>query len=40
MASAQWYARNVIPQVESRAKIAQKEDLSPVQISDAAFATS
>jgi hypothetical protein len=40
VASAQWYGRNVIPQVESKAKLAQKEDLSPVQISDAAFATS
>jgi alkylation response protein AidB-like acyl-CoA dehydrogenase len=39
VASAQWYGRNVVPQIEARAKIAAKEDLSPVKISDAAFAT-
>jgi alkylation response protein AidB-like acyl-CoA dehydrogenase len=35
--SALWYARNTLPQVESAARIAMLEDLSPVQISDAAF---
>jgi hypothetical protein len=40
VASAQWFGRNVLPQVEGRAKVAAKEDLSPVQISDAGFATS
>jgi len=37
--SALWYARNVLPQVESAAKLAMVEDLSPVEISDASFAT-
>ncbi len=36
-ASALWYARNVIPQIETMAKMAQAEDSSPVEISDAAF---
>jgi alkylation response protein AidB-like acyl-CoA dehydrogenase len=36
-ASALWYARNVIPQIETMAKMAQLEDSSPVEISDAAF---
>jgi alkylation response protein AidB-like acyl-CoA dehydrogenase len=35
--SALWYARNVLPQVENAAKIAQLEDQSPQQIPDAAF---
>ncbi len=38
-AAAQWYARNVIPQIESMAKMALLEDNSPVEISDAAFRT-
>lgn len=37
--SAQWYARNVLPQVEALAKLAMVEDTSPMEISDAAFAT-
>jgi alkylation response protein AidB-like acyl-CoA dehydrogenase len=36
--SALWYARNVLPLVESQAKAAMLEDLSAVQIPDAAFA--
>ena len=36
-ASALWYARNVIPQIETMARMAQLEDQSPVEISDAAF---
>ncbi len=36
-ASALWYARNVIPQIETMAQMAQLEDASPVEISDAAF---
>ena len=35
--SALWYARNILPQVESGAKVAMLEDLSPVQIPDEAF---
>jgi alkylation response protein AidB-like acyl-CoA dehydrogenase len=35
--SALWYARNVLPQVENLAKLAQLEDQSPTQIPDAAF---
>ncbi|MEW5741809.1 MAG: acyl-CoA dehydrogenase [Myxococcota bacterium] len=37
--SAQWYARNVLPNVEHLAKLAMLEDTSPVEISDAAFAS-
>ena len=37
--SAQWYGRNVLPQVENAAKMAMLEDASPMQIPDAAFAT-
>lgn len=37
--SALWYARNVLPQVESHAKIAMLEDFTPMEISDAAFFT-
>jgi alkylation response protein AidB-like acyl-CoA dehydrogenase len=36
-AAALWYARNVLPQIEGMAKIAQSEDSSPVELSDAAF---
>ncbi len=39
-ASAQWYARNVLPDVEGAAKKAALEDTAPIDISDAAFATS
>jgi hypothetical protein len=39
VASALWYGRNVVPQVEARARISAREDLSPVELSDAAFAT-
>lgn len=37
--SARWYARNVLPQVESSAKVLAIEDASPMQIPDAAFAS-
>ena len=36
-ASALWYARNVLPQVENHAAIATIEDQTPAEISDAAF---
>jgi len=36
--SARWYARNVLPQVESAAKVMALEDSSPMEMSDAAFA--
>jgi len=39
VASAKWYARNVVPQVEGLAKMAQLEDASPVEMSDAAFSS-
>jgi hypothetical protein len=39
VASAKWYARNVVPQVEALGRIAQLEDSSPVELSDAAFST-
>ena len=39
VASAKWYGRNVLPQVEGLAKLSQLEDASPVEISDAAFST-
>ena len=35
--SALWYGRNVLPQVEAKAKLALLEDDSPMQIPDAAF---
>lgn len=37
-ASALWYARNVLPQIEAQAKAAALEDTSAVDISEAAFA--
>jgi alkylation response protein AidB-like acyl-CoA dehydrogenase len=37
--SAQWFARNVLPQVEALAKLAMVEDASPMEIPEAAFAT-
>ncbi len=37
--SALWYARNVLPEVEHNAKVCMLEDASPVEMSDAAFAT-
>ncbi len=36
--SALWYARNMLPQVKHHAEVALLEDLTPVEISDAAFA--
>ena len=36
-ASALWYGRNVLPLIEVMAKMAQAEDSSPVEISDAGF---
>lgn len=36
-ASAQWYARNVLPLVEGQAAVAALEDETPVATSDAAF---
>jgi len=38
--SALWYGRNVLPEVELNAKVCVLEDASPVEIPDAAFATS
>jgi hypothetical protein len=38
--SALWYGRNVLPEVEMSAKVAVLEDSSPIDITDAAFATS
>ncbi len=38
-ASALWYARNVLPNVAHRAKLNAMEDASPMELSDAAFAT-
>ena len=40
VASAKWYARNAVPQVEGLAKMAQLEDTTPYDMSDAAFSTS
>jgi alkylation response protein AidB-like acyl-CoA dehydrogenase len=39
VASAKWYARNVVPQVETLGRMAQLEDSTPVEMSDAAFST-
>jgi alkylation response protein AidB-like acyl-CoA dehydrogenase len=39
IAAAQYFARNVLPAVELKAKLMADEDKSPVEISDAAFAT-
>ncbi len=39
VASAKWYARNTVPTVEGLGRMAHLEDASPVEISDAAFAT-
>jgi 3-(methylthio)propanoyl-CoA dehydrogenase len=38
-ASARWFARNVLPRVEHHAKVLGLEDLSAMEIPDAAFAT-
>ncbi len=38
-AAAQYYARNVLPEVTAKAKIISREDKSPIEISDEAFAT-
>jgi hypothetical protein len=37
--SALWYARNVLPGVEYAARLIATEDTSPMDISDAAFAS-
>jgi 3-(methylthio)propanoyl-CoA dehydrogenase len=37
-ASAKWFARNVLPRVESSARVLALEDLSAMEIPDAAFA--
>jgi hypothetical protein len=37
--SAKWYARNVLPNVEHGARLMALEDASPMEISDAAFAS-
>jgi len=37
--AALYFARNVLPGVEEKAKLLAEEDLSPLEISDAAFAT-
>jgi hypothetical protein len=37
--SARWYARNVLTHVKHSAEVLMMEDASPVEISDAAFAT-
>ncbi len=39
VAAALYYARNVLPAVELKAKLMADEDKSPLDISDAAFAT-
>jgi alkylation response protein AidB-like acyl-CoA dehydrogenase len=39
VAAALYYARNVLPGVELKAKLMSEEDTSPVDIADAAFAT-
>jgi hypothetical protein len=39
IAAAQFYARNILPGVEDKARIIDNEDRSPVEIADAAFAT-
>jgi alkylation response protein AidB-like acyl-CoA dehydrogenase len=39
VAAALYYARNVLPHVELKAKLMAEEDKSPLELSDAAFAT-
>jgi alkylation response protein AidB-like acyl-CoA dehydrogenase len=39
VAAALFYARNVLPSVELKAKLMGEEDKSPIELSDAAFAT-
>jgi hypothetical protein len=39
VAAALYYARNVLPGVEFKAKLMGDEDKSPLDIADAAFAT-
>ncbi|HVJ89529.1 MAG TPA: acyl-CoA dehydrogenase C-terminal domain-containing protein, partial [Labilithrix sp.] len=39
VASALYYARNVLPEVEHKAQLLASEDKSPLEIPDAAFAT-
>lgn len=37
--SALWYGRNVLPEIETSAKVLAIEDATPVEVPDAAFAT-
>jgi hypothetical protein len=39
IAAAQFYARNILPGVEDKARVIDNEDRTPLEISDAAFAT-
>jgi hypothetical protein len=39
LAAARFYARNVLPGVEHKAQLLLQEDLSPLEISDAGFAS-
>jgi hypothetical protein len=39
VAAALYYARNVLPGVELKAKLMAEEDRTPIDITDAAFAT-
>jgi hypothetical protein len=39
VAAALFYARNVLPTVELKAKLMSDEDTTPIDIPDAAFAT-
>jgi alkylation response protein AidB-like acyl-CoA dehydrogenase len=39
IAAAQYYARNVLPGVEDKARLLENEDRSPIEIPDEAFAT-
>jgi hypothetical protein len=39
VAAAQYFARNVLPAVELKAKMMAEEDKTPIELSDAAFAT-
>ena len=39
VAAALFYARNVLPTVELKAKLMGEEDKTPIELSDAAFAT-
>ncbi len=39
VAAALYYARNVLPTVELKARLMGEEDKTPMELSDAAFAT-